>query len=65
MIKTKKNLVLFMPFIGFGGVEKNLFILTNYFCKKFDNVTICTISNKFKKKFNKRVKFIIPKKKMA
>tara|TARA_A100001015_G_scaffold74964_1_gene83209 strand:+ start:2503 stop:3621 length:1119 start_codon:yes stop_codon:yes gene_type:complete len=63
MIKTKKNLVLFMPFIGFGGVEKNLFILTNYFCKKFDNVTICTISNKFKKKFNKRVKFIIPKKK--
>ena len=55
-----------MPFIGAGGVEKNLFILANYFSKKFENVTICTISNKFKKKkkkFDKKVKFIIPKKK--
>ena len=65
MIKTKKKLVLFMPFIGAGGVEKNLFILANYFSEKFENVTICTISKKFKKKFNKKVKFIIPKKKWS
>ena len=27
MIKTKKNLIIFMPYIGVGGVEKNLFML--------------------------------------
>lgn len=61
MIKTKKNLVLFMPFIGHGGVEKNLFIIANYLIKKFNNVNLCTISSKFKRKFDKKIKFITPK----
>ena len=50
MHSNNKKLVLFMPFIGGGGVEKNLFILSNFFSSKFDNVFVCTFSNKYKKK---------------
>ena len=50
MIKTKKNLIIFMPFIGVGGVEKNLFIISNYLIKKVKNLSICTLSKDKKKK---------------
>ena len=63
MIKTKKNLIIFMPFIGGGGVEKNLFLISNLLSKKVNNLKICTISNKFQKKFSNKIKFIYPKKK--
>ncbi len=62
MIKTKKNLIIFMPFIGGGGVEKNLFLISNFLSKKISNLKICTISNKFQKKFNNSIGFIYPKK---
>tara|TARA_B100001057_G_C22813192_1_gene936293 strand:- start:575 stop:1681 length:1107 start_codon:yes stop_codon:yes gene_type:complete len=65
MIKTKKKLVIFMPFIGGGGVEKNLFLISNYLSKKINNLKICTISNKFQKKFNSNIKLIYPKKKYS
>ena len=65
MIKTKKNLVIFMPFIGGGGVEKNLFLISNYLSKRIRNLKICTISNKFHKKFNNNIRFIYPKKKYS
>lgn len=50
MIKTKKNLIIFMPYIGVGGVEKNLFIISNYLTKKVKNLSICTLSKDKKKK---------------
>ncbi len=50
-----------MPFIGGGGVEKNLYIISDHFCKKFKNVLVCTHSLKQRKKFNNKIKFIIPK----
>ena len=56
-----KKIVFFMPFIGGGGVEKNLFIIANFFSKKFKNVVICTHSKKYKNKFNKKIKFLNPK----
>ena len=34
----KKNVVFFMPLIGVGGVEKNLFLVSNFFSKKLDNI---------------------------
>ena len=37
-----------MPFIGGGGVEKNLFIIANFFSKKFENIIVCTYSKKYK-----------------
>ncbi len=59
-IKNKK-IVFFMPFIGGGGVEKNLYIISDYFCNKFQEVFICTHSKEHKKKFNKKIGFIFPK----
>ena len=43
-----------MPFIGGGGVEKNLYIISNHLSKKFKKILICTHSLKQRKKFNKR-----------
>ena len=48
-MNKKKELIMFMPFIGGGGVEKNLFIIANFLSKKIDKVTICTISKNKKK----------------
>ena len=56
----KKKLILFMPFIGGGGVEKNLYIIANYLAEKIDDVTICTLSKDKKKKFDKKIKFLTP-----
>ena len=53
----RKNLVIFIPSIEDGGVEKNLFIVTNYLSKKIDNIEIITCNNNFKNKFNKKIKF--------
>ena len=47
-----------MPSIEGGGVEKNLFIVTNYLAKKFKNLSLISVSNSYKKKFNKSVNFI-------
>ena len=47
-----------MPSIEGGGVEKNLFLVTNFLVKKIKKITLITISKKFKKKFHKSVEFI-------
>ena len=61
MIHTKKELVMFMPSIEDGGVEKNLFNITNYISKKNIKVNLIT-SNKNKKNFfDKKVNYICPK----
>jgi len=60
---TQKKLIIFMPSIEGGGVEKNLFIVTNYLSKKINNLTVITASYKYKKKFNKEINLILPKKK--
>ena len=57
----KKNVLLFAPMIGGGGVEKNLFLIANYFSYKFQKVSIISTSKEYKKKFNKNIEFITPK----
>jgi glycosyltransferase involved in cell wall biosynthesis len=57
----KNKLILFMPSLEGGGVEKNFFLLSNFFIKKLDNVAVITISKKYKYKFNKKISFISPK----
>ena len=47
-----------MPSIEGGGVEKNLFLVSNYFIEKFDKLSLITISKKYEKKFNKSIEFI-------
>ena len=54
----KKKLIIFMPSIEGGGVEKNLFLVSNYLCKKLDKVALITISKKYKKRFNNPIEFI-------
>ena len=56
----EKKLIIFMPSIEGGGVEKNLFIVSNYLATRFDNLSIVTASKKFNKKFNKKINLICP-----
>ena len=55
-----KNLVIFMPSIEGGGVEKNLFLISNYLSSKMKNIYLITASKKHKYKFNKNIKLIFP-----
>ena len=50
-----------MPSIEGGGVEKNLFIISNFITKKFTNVTLITISKKFGSKFHNSIKLVCPR----
>jgi len=58
---NNKNIIFFMPLMEIGGVEKNLFIISNYLSKKYDNIYICTSSKKYQNRFNKKIKFLSPK----
>jgi len=51
-----------MPFIGGGGVEKNLYLITNFLVNKLQDLRVCTVSNNMREKFNKKIKFISPNK---
>jgi glycosyltransferase involved in cell wall biosynthesis len=48
-----------MPSIEGGGVEKNLFLISNFLSNKINNICLITASNEFKNKF-KKLKFITP-----
>ncbi len=52
------KIVVFMPSIEGGGVEKNLFLVCNYLSKKFKKIKIITISKKYKKKFDNSIDVI-------
>ena len=58
----KKKLVLFMPSIEGGGVEKNFFLIANFLSKKIDNLSIITTSAESKKKIDKKIILILPNK---
>lgn len=53
-----KKLIIFIPSIEEGGVEKNLFIVSNYLIKKNLKVEILTCNNNKAKFFDKKIKFI-------
>lgn len=56
----KKKLIIFMPSIEIGGVEKNLYIISNFLAKKITDVSLITGSNEKKIYFNK-IKIITPR----
>jgi len=58
-MKPKKDLIIFMPSIEKGGVEKNLFIISNYLSSKIKNIKLITTKNQ--KKLFKNIKVISPK----
>ena len=55
-----KYLVIFIPSIEGGGVEKNLFIIANYLSSIDNNIKLITASRGFDKKF-KNIDIIKPK----
>ena len=61
-MNLSKNLIIFMPSIDGGGVEKNLIIIANYLIKKFSKITVITYDKKFNSKFNKKIDIINYKK---
>jgi|TARA_Y100000389_G_scaffold168335_1_gene173943 glycosyltransferase involved in cell wall biosynthesis len=56
----KTKLLIFIPSIEGGGVEKNLFIITNFLSKKITNIYLITSSKQERGKF-KNIKIISPK----
>jgi glycosyltransferase involved in cell wall biosynthesis len=54
---TKRKLVIFMPSIEGGGVEKNMFIISNFLAKKIKGSSIITANKDYNKKF-KNLKII-------
>ena len=56
----QKKLIIFIPSIEGGGVEKNLFIISNYLKDKIKSISVITISNKFKNRFLGKIRFISP-----
>ena len=58
--KNQKKLFIFNPSIEDGGVEKNLFIITNYLTNKISNVYLITADKK-RNKFTNKTNFLYPK----
>ena len=56
-----KNLIIFIPSIEGGGVEKNLILLSNYLSSKIENISVVTANNDIKNLFSKKVKIICHK----
>ena len=55
---NQKKIIIFMPTIDGGGVEKNFFLITNYLCTKFKDVSVISLSKSYQKKLNPKIKFI-------
>ena len=54
----KKKIIIFIPSIEDGGVEKNLFVISNYLHANNFAVEILTCNYDKSKNFSKGIKFI-------
>jgi len=54
----KKKILFFIPSIEEGGVEKNLYLISDYFIKKKLSVEVITCNFDKKRFFNKKIKII-------
>ena len=61
MEKSQKSLILFMPSMEGGGVEKNLILIANFLSNYLNKITLITFDNNFNKYFNKKIKIIYEK----
>jgi len=53
--------LFFSPSIEGGGVEKNLFLISNYLTQKSNKVYLLTANRNMKNNFNKKIIFVSPK----
>ena len=58
MEKTKKRLIIFMPSMDGGGVEKNLIIVSNFLSRYIKNLTLITFDDGFKNNYNVAYKIL-------
>lgn len=58
--KSQKRLLVFIPSIEDGGVEKNLFLIINFLSKKIGNIDLITYDYHAKNRFNKKINIICP-----
>ena len=56
----QKKVIIFLPSIEDYGVEKNAYIISNYLSNIID-ISLITVSKRYKNRFNKKIKFIFPK----
>ena len=57
---NQKTLLIFSPTIEDGGVEKNLFNISNFLSAKIDNIFLITANTNKKRKFNRKINVIAP-----
>ena len=57
----RKELIIFNPSIEDGGVEKNLFLISNYFVNHNIRTSIISADSSKKNKFDRKVNFIFQK----
>ena len=60
----QKKLIIFIPSIEGGGVERNLFEISNYLSNKINYIKVITADFHFEKKFNKKIELISINKKI-
>lgn len=58
--KKMRDLIFFIPSIEGGGVEKNLFYVTNYIQSKFKNIYLISADKSKSNKIGKNIKLIAP-----
>ena len=59
-MNKNNDLIIFMPSVEGGGVEKNLFLISNYLSQNIKKIIFVTSSTNIKK-INKRIIIIKPK----
>ena len=63
MAKSQKSLIVFMPSMDGGGVEKNIILISNFLSKNIKELILITFDNRFNDKFSKKINIINYKKK--
>ena len=61
---NQKKIIIFMPFINGGGVEKNFFLITNYLSTKFKDISVISLSKSYRNKLSPKIKFVTFKTKL-
>ena len=54
----KKKLIIFIPHLNIGGVEKNFYIISNFLIKKIKDISIITINKNISKKLGAKINII-------
>ena len=55
-LKNHNKLIIFMPSMEGGGVEKNIILISNYLSKYLNDISLITFDNKFNNQFVKKLK---------